>query len=732
MEQQRRYFLYLAITLNLLIPNIFGLSSNEIEDDIFDDVKIFTVASEPTDGYLRYLWSADHYKIKFTTLGMGKIWNGGDMSSVGGGQKINYLKEAVESLKDKKSTIIMFTDSYDVVFATGLADIIKKFKQTGAKILFGAEHYCWPDKMLIEKYPAVGAHGARFLNSGMFIGYAPYVYKMLTSIDIKDAEDDQLAYTKLFVDSEKRKTLGMELDWKSEIFQNLYGASDDVKLDIDLQTTEGTLRNIHFMTTPSVIHGNGLSKVFLNALANYLGGTFKERNCLICEQGKITLDETNLPSISLSIFAEKPVPFFEEFLDKILTINYPKKNIHLFIYCNAAYHDPLIKTFVKLYGPEYKSLKYIYSDDKISVESARTLSIQLAKDKKSDYLFVVDNFVHLDEPEILRDLLIYNRTFIAPVIARTNELWSNFWGALNDHGYYARSHDYVDIVKRALTGMWNVPYISTAYLVKSSAFDSLKYKNKEVDLDMALCEELRSKGIFMYVTNEKYYGHLVDYEEFNTQLTSPDFYQLLKNPKDWEQRYIHEDYQKQLEAGFKHMQPCPDVYWFPIATEKFCDDLVNIMEGFGKWSDGTNSDERLQGGYEAVPTRDIHMNQVGLEKLWLAFLKDYVRPLQEAVFLGYYHNPPRSLMNFVVRYRPDEQPALRPHHDSSTFTINIALNRAGIDYTGGGCRFVRYNCSVTDTKKGWMLMHPGRLTHYHEGLRTTNGTRYIMISFVDP
>lgn len=94
--------------------------------------------------------------------------------------------------------------------------------------------------------------------------------------------------------------------------------------------------------------------------------------------------------------------------------------------------------------------------------------------------------------------------------------------------------------------------------------------------------------------------------------------------------------------------------------------------------------------------------------------------------------PPRALMNFVVRYRPDEQPSLKPHHDSSTYTINIALNRAGVDYEGGGCRFIRYNCSVTDTKPGWMLMHPGRLTHYHEGLRVTSGTRYIMISFVDP
>lgn len=51
---------------------------------------------------------------------------------------------------------------------------------------------------------------------------------------------------------------------------------------------------------------------------------------------------------------------------------------------------------------------------------------------------------------------------------------------------------------------------------------------------------------------------------------------------------------------------------------------------------------------------------------------------------------------------------------------------------GGGVRFIRYNCTLTGLRKGWMLMHPGRLTHYHEGLTTTGGTRYIMVSFVNP
>ena len=39
---------------------------------------------------------------------------------------------------------------------------------------------------------------------------------------------------------------------------------------------------------------------------------------------------------------------------------------------------------------------------------------------------------------------------------------------------------------------------------------------------------------------------------------------------------------------------------------------------------------------------------------------------------------------FVVRYKPDEQPSLVPHHDASTFTINIALNRVGVDYEVSG------------------------------------------------
>ncbi len=49
-----------------------------------------------------------------------------------------------------------------------------------------------------------------------------------------------------------------------------------------------------------------------------------------------------------------------------------------------------------------------------------------------------------------------------------------------------------------------------------------------------------------------------------------------------------------------------------------------------------SQDERLAGGYENVPTVDIHMNQIQFEKEWLKFLKDYIAPVTEKLYPGYY------------------------------------------------------------------------------------------------
>jgi hypothetical protein len=51
----------------------------------------------------------------------------------------------------------------------------------------------------------VESNEKRFLNSGGFIGYASDIYEMIHSKEkIEDNEDDQLFYTKIFLDENTR------------------------------------------------------------------------------------------------------------------------------------------------------------------------------------------------------------------------------------------------------------------------------------------------------------------------------------------------------------------------------------------------------------------------------------------------------------------------------------------------------------------------------------------------
>lgn len=47
-------------------------------------------------------------------------------------------------------------------------------------------------------------------------------------------------------------------------------------------------------------------------------------------------------------------------------------------------------------------------------------------------------------------------------------------------------------------------------------------------------------------------------------------------------------YQVLFMPKMLYVQPCPDVYWFPIVSARFCKEWIEIMNNFGQWSDGSN------------------------------------------------------------------------------------------------------------------------------------------------
>uniref|UniRef100_A0A4W5R4N3 Procollagen-lysine,2-oxoglutarate 5-dioxygenase 1 n=1 Tax=Hucho hucho TaxID=62062 RepID=A0A4W5R4N3_9TELE len=658
---------------------------------------VVTVATKETDGFRRFMRSARHFNYTIKVLGRGEPWKGGDyMTTPGGGQKVRLLKAGLQEMKEEDK-VILFIDSYDVVFASGPKELLKKFQQTRHKVVFSAETLIWPDRHLEDKHPHF-REGKRFLGSGGFIGYVPNLKEMVADWTGEDNDSDQLFFTKIYINPEKRKSINITLDNRCRMFQNLHGSLDEVVLKFE--DGQVRARNVLYDTLPVVVHGNGPTKLQINYLSNYIPTVWTfETGCSGCLE-----DLREYPLVVIGIFIQQPTPFVSVFFESLLKLEYPKNRLKLFIY------------------NQVREIHFITYD-------------MCRQDKDCEYFFSMDIEVVLKNKDTLKILIEQNEPIIAPMITREGRLWTNFWGALSADGYYARSEDYVDIVQGRRVGVWNVPYLTKVYLVKASLLHEELSSNDlfssgTLDLDMAFCHNARNKGVFMYVTNMHTFGRMLSTENYQMSHLHNDLWQIFENPKDWEERYIHENYTKIMRDKLIET-PCPDVYWFPLFSDIGCDHIVQEMENFGQWSGGRNTDTRIQGGYENVPTIDIHMTQINYEKEWQKLLLDYIAPITETMYPGYYTKAQFDLA-FVVRYKPDEQPFLRPHHDASTFTINIALNQKVLDYQGGGCRFIRYNCSVEAPRKGWALMHPGRLTHYHEGLRTTAGTRYIAVSFVDP
>lgn len=89
-----------------------------------------------------------------------------------------------------------------------------------------------------------------------------------------------------------------------------------------------------------ILHGNG-PKITLNALANYLSKSWNlEEGCRHCKLGQINLSElkpSEMPTVVMAVFIEQGTPFFEEQLEKLYKLEYPKQKIHLFLHNNVSF-----------------------------------------------------------------------------------------------------------------------------------------------------------------------------------------------------------------------------------------------------------------------------------------------------------------------------------------------------------------------------------------------------------
>lgn len=434
------------------------------------------VSPEKNDGVLRFEHYCNMFNLPYQILGHGKKWNGGDMEAgIGGGQKINELLKAIESMDNK---LLIVCDTFDVIPIAGIDEIKLQFNRLTKQnqILFSSEIYCWPNKSLASLYPKYESKYS-YLNSGGFMGYRDDIYDLIKDGMIKDNSDDQYYFTMKYLANPSDNN-PIILDSHCELFQTLGGSCTDIVLH------KNRVYNHYTNSYPIFIHGNGPSKLYLNYLENYIGTT------------ALSTATQSESSVFFAVYIDSSSCDISKIINQIKFIRHESKTVYLY---DRSYSDTN-KESIELHGYIYKSNVTTYvTDDFIN--------------SNCEYYFLLEQHCYITKPDILQHLIPlcngYHR-IIAPMLCRTKSLYSNFWGALDNKGFYKRSDDYLDLVNKKKRGLWNMPYISGAILISKQIISNwdITQPNKYSDVDMQLCNNFRKNTLFMYVSNLEYYGYI--------------------------------------------------------------------------------------------------------------------------------------------------------------------------------------------------------------------------------
>ena len=187
-------------------------------------------------------------------------------------------------------------------------------------------------------------------------------------------------------------------------------------------------------------------------------------------------DTSEYPLVWISIISDEYPNFSQEFIDSVLAFNYPKSRIILYI--NDQYNK-----FGQLDNDEYDQIIFDRTTNKEKIYDQAVLE---ALKNTPDYYLYLSSEAILTNPDILKKLITCierngtkddnkDNEIIAPKIVRSNTLWTTFWGALDDNGYYARSSDYVEIIRNKKRGIWPAKYLNYCYLINGSLLPKIKY-----------------------------------------------------------------------------------------------------------------------------------------------------------------------------------------------------------------------------------------------------------------
>lgn len=163
----------------------------------------------------------------------------------------------------------------------------------------------------------------------------------------------------------------------------------------------------------------------------------------------------------------------------------------------------------------------------------------------------------------------------------------------------------------------------------------------------------------------------------------------------------------------------PEILKMKFMTPQMCADLIGLAEETARKNGGFKPLD-----YDKFPAQELRIKVIDMA-LWKAIeknLKEYVFPVIESYWAPTQMYGVRDL--FVIRYSPDTQKSLSCHNDASMVSGTVKLNN---DYTGAELYFRRQKISNVNMEVGDILLWPGQVTHGHESLPITSGTKYSLV-----
>jgi len=248
------------------------------------------------------------------------------------------------------------------------------------------------------------------------------------------------------------------------------------------------------------------------------------------------------PKILVSILAKNKELTLPYYLETLLSWDYPKERIVLFVQTNDNRDSTkeILDTWLAINSKDY--LKVIYNSKDIDPEirdldvhdwnprrfrvlgAIREASLKASLDENCDFYFIsdVDNYLR---PETLRELVTWNKEIVAPLLRITpdnqsqgetseasstyGEYYSNYHYKVDDNGYYLDAPEYYQVWNQQIKGLVSVDLVHCTYLIRSDFISKLYYLDQTDRFEYVIfSESARKSNIPQYLDNRKVWGCL--------------------------------------------------------------------------------------------------------------------------------------------------------------------------------------------------------------------------------